>query len=59
VLDSFAGLVARFPEEIGEALGDLALACRGFGTLSDEDTRSLARLEQLRAGASSHRNELS
>jgi hypothetical protein len=59
VLDSLAGLVARFPEEIGEALGDLAVACRGFGALSDEDTRSLARLEQLRAGASSYRNELS
>jgi hypothetical protein len=59
VVDSLAGLVARFPEEIGEALGALAAHCRGFGTLSDEDARSLARLEQLRAGAQNYRSELS
>jgi hypothetical protein len=59
VVDSLAGLMARFPEEIGEALGDLAAHCRGFEVLSDEDARSLARLEQLRAGARSYRSELS
>jgi hypothetical protein len=59
VVDSLAGLVARFPEEIGAALNDLATHCRGVGGLSEEDTRSLARLEQLRAGASSYRSELS
>ena len=59
VVDSLAGLVARFPEEIGEAVTDLAAHCRGAGTLSEEDAASLARLEQLRAGVSAYRSELS
>src|ERR1700722_1757963 len=50
VVDSLAGLAARFPEEIGESLTALAVHCRGVGTLSEEDARSLARLEQLGAG---------
>jgi len=38
VIDSLAGLVARFPEEIGAALNDLTVHCRGaVGTLSEED----------------------
>jgi hypothetical protein len=57
VIDSFAGLIERFPEEIGAALGDLASHCRRAVTsLTEEDARSLARLEQLRAGASSYRS---
>jgi hypothetical protein len=59
VVDSLAGLAARFPEEIGEAVNDLAVHCRGVGTLSEEDARSLARLEQLRAGVHTYRSELS
>ncbi len=61
VIDSLAGLVARFPEEVGEAVTDLAAHCRGAvaGTLSEEDARSLARLEQLRSGVSAYRSELS
>jgi hypothetical protein len=60
VVDTFAGLVARFPQEIGEALDELALHCRGAAaSLSEEDARSLARLEELRAGAISYRSELS
>jgi hypothetical protein len=59
VVDTLAGLVARFPEEVGEAVTDLAAHCRGVGTLSEEDARSLARLEQMRAGVSAYRSELS
>jgi hypothetical protein len=59
VVDSLVGLVARFPEEIGEALTALTAHCRGVGTLSEEDARSLARLEQIRAGVSAYRSELS
>jgi hypothetical protein len=50
VVDSLAGLVAKFPEEVGEAVDDLTAHCRGAVlTLSPEDAESLARLEQLRA----------
>jgi histone H3/H4 len=59
VIDSLAGLVERFPEEIGAALGDLATHCRGAITLTEEDARSLARIEQLRAGVASLRSQLS
>ena len=60
VIDSLAGLVARFPEEIGAAVRDLTNHCRdAVGTLSEEDARSLARLEQLRGGAGALRSELS
>jgi hypothetical protein len=57
VVDSLAGLFERFPEEIGEAVSDLAAHVRGqAGALSEEETRSLVRLEQLRAGAANLRN---
>jgi hypothetical protein len=59
VIDSLAGLVERFPDEMGQALSDLAAHCRGVSSLSDEDAQSLARLEQLRAGVSAYRSELS
>ncbi len=59
VIDSLAGLVERFPEEIGEALGDLASHCRRVATLSEEDLRSLTRIEQLRASVTSVRSQLS
>jgi histone H3/H4 len=59
VIDSLAGLVERFPEEIGEALGDLASHCRRVATLSEEDLRSLARIEQLRASVMPVRSQLS
>jgi hypothetical protein len=60
VIDSLAGLVARFPEEIGAAVHELTAHCRGAaGTLSEEDSRSLARLEKLRSGAGGFRSELS
>jgi hypothetical protein len=60
VIDSLADLVERFPEEIGAALGDLATACRDVGgSLTDEDARSLARIEQLRAGVAPLRPQLS
>jgi len=57
VVDSLAGLIERFPEEMGASIGDLAKHCRGSVTqLTEEDARSLARLEQLRAGAISYRS---
>lgn len=57
VVDSLAGLIERFPEEMGAALGDLATHCRmAVIPLSEEDSRSLTRLEALRAGASSYRS---
>ena len=59
VIDSLAGLVERFPEEIGEALGELATHCRRAATLTEEDLRSLARIEQLRASVTSVRSQLS
>ena len=50
VVDSLAGLVARFPDEVGEAVDDLTAHCRGAVlSLTPEDAESLARLEQLRA----------
>jgi hypothetical protein len=56
VVDSLAGLLERFPDEMEQALGDLAAHCRDSVTeLSEEDARSLARLEQLRTGATSMR----
>jgi hypothetical protein len=60
VVDSLAGLAERFPDEMGQALKELTAHCRGaVSTLSEEDARSLARLEQLRTGVSTYRSELS
>jgi hypothetical protein len=52
VIDSLAGLAQKFPEEVGEALTDLATACRGIARSSDEIER-LARIEQIRTDARS------
>lgn len=49
VVESLAGLVAKFPEEVGEAVDDLTAHCRGaVQGLTPEEADSLARLEQLR-----------
>ena len=48
-----------FRRRIGAALNDLTVHCRGAGSLSDEDARSLARLDQLRRGTGAYGNELS
>jgi hypothetical protein len=56
VVDSLAGLVAKFPNEVGEAVDDLAAHCRGaVQALSPEEAESLARLERLRSARESGR----
>jgi hypothetical protein len=50
VVESLSRLVAKYPEEVGEAVDDLAAHCRGaLQSMSPEDAESLTRLEELRA----------
>jgi len=59
VVESLAGLVAKFPEEVGEAVDDLTAHCRGaVQALTPEEADSLARLEQLRAARENGRGGL-
>ena len=54
VIDSLVGLAERFPDEMGEELDDLARHVRTSApSLTEEDARNLARIEQLRAGVPS------
>ena len=49
VVESLAGLVARYPDEVGDAVEDLAAHCRGtLHSMSPEQAESVTRLEQLR-----------
>jgi hypothetical protein len=59
VVESLAGLVARYPDEVGDAVEDLAAHCRGtLHAMSPEQAESVSRLEQLRAPLDASRASL-